>query len=82
MRSKSISFDMALRCVQNLHCGKFIELLYCLSSVCPCALNARCVVTASEYLMKPWRALHCCSYGHGVSGKALPLSGSAICWNQ
>lgn len=27
----------------------------------------------SEYLMKPWRALQCCSSGHGVSEKALSL---------
>lgn len=44
--------------------------LYCASFVsCLCV----CVVAVSEYLMKPWQALHCCSSGHGVSGKKLSL---------
>lgn len=43
---------------------------YCASFVLPVrVLNVWCVVPESEYLMKPWQALHCCSLGHRVSGK-------------
>lgn len=40
---------------------------------CLFVLNVCCVVAVSEYLMKPRRALHCCSFGHRVSGKTLSL---------
>lgn len=43
------------------------------SSSCLFVLNVWCVVAVSEALMKPRRALHCCSFGHRVSGKTLSL---------
>lgn len=40
---------------------------------CLFVLNVWCAVAVSESLMKQWRALHCCSFGHRVSGKTLSL---------
>lgn len=64
------SMDLALSSVQistqwHFYCAPFLS--------CLCVLNVWCVVAVSEYLMKPWQALHCCSFGHRVSGKTLSL---------
>lgn len=66
----SFSWDTVLCCVQisaqwYFYCGSFVS--------CLCVRSVWCVVAVSEYLMKPWQALHCCSSGHRVSGKTLSL---------
>lgn len=51
-----------------LHNNTFTVVLLC--HVCLCLMFG--VLSLSEYLMKPWQALHCCSSGHRVSGKKTP----------